>query len=305
MSEAQRIKTLENDLEHALASVGAFRAAIEDIFSKAAGESAEDGFIRAYVLPVGTLHRAIGLARGTDAGGHLLAQLVTERARAERAEAGRDRAVKARLDWQRDYERDRAMWWAQRDDARARAEAAEGREARLRFLLTKTVLTVVVDSGGVNAWHCQVCFGTARSGQSPLHLRGCEYVAALADTPEDLPATTPRESHPATIRVTEVRRGVPTIHSDEIDPLTARISALEGALDSTARELEAWHSERPCPPEMRDSCVSCGVIEQARAALAGESAPAEPEVWCSEDRHIVLPSGEACVCGENRSELLL
>lgn len=70
-----RIKSLENDLEHALASVWAFRAAIEDVWAKSAGESGEDGFIVSYVIPNGPLHRAIGLARGTDAGGTLLAEV--------------------------------------------------------------------------------------------------------------------------------------------------------------------------------------------------------------------------------------
>ena len=90
-----RIKTLENDLEHALASVGAFRQAIETIFAKAEEhEIDQGGMIVTYVLPCGPLHRAIGLARGTDAGGKLLKRLSdTEaerdalRARAERAEA--------------------------------------------------------------------------------------------------------------------------------------------------------------------------------------------------------------------------
>ena len=76
-----RIKTLEDDLEHALASVGAFRQAIEDVWSKSAGESDDDGFVVSYVIPVGTLHRAIGLARGTDAGGKLLAELAAAQAR--------------------------------------------------------------------------------------------------------------------------------------------------------------------------------------------------------------------------------
>jgi len=83
-----RIKTLENDLEHALASVGAFRQAIETIFEKAdEHEVDQGGMIVTYVLPCGPLHRAIGLARGTDAGGKLLAERDALRARAERAEA--------------------------------------------------------------------------------------------------------------------------------------------------------------------------------------------------------------------------
>lgn len=65
----------------------------------------------------------------------------------------------------------------------------------------------------------------------------------------------------------------------------------------------------------------------ARAALAGQpaapaivcpdclqSAPTAAEIvhgdgceaaWCTEAHHIVLPSGEACVCGDNQTELLL
>jgi hypothetical protein len=46
----------------------------------------------------------------------------------------------------------------------------------------------------------------------------------------------------------------------------------------------------------------------ARLRVAVAQAPAaatDDEPWCAEDRHIVLPSGEACVCGENRMELML
>lgn len=85
--QTARIAALESDLEHALASVGAFRAAIEEVWSKSAGESGDDGFIVSYVIPVGVLHRAIGIARGTDAGGKLLAERDALRARAERSEA--------------------------------------------------------------------------------------------------------------------------------------------------------------------------------------------------------------------------
>ncbi len=83
-----RIKTLENDLEHALASVGAFRQAIEKVFAKAdEHEIDQGGMIVTYVLPCGPLHRAIGLARGTDAGGKLLAERDALAARATAAEA--------------------------------------------------------------------------------------------------------------------------------------------------------------------------------------------------------------------------
>lgn len=78
----KRIEQLENDLEHALASVGAFRQAIEDVLEKSAVESGEDGFVRVYLIPVGVLHRAIGMARGTDAGGALLAKLAASEQRA-------------------------------------------------------------------------------------------------------------------------------------------------------------------------------------------------------------------------------
>lgn len=81
----KRVATLENDLEHALASVGAFRQAIEDVWAKSAGESGDDGFIVSYVIPVGVLHRAIGLARGTDAGGKLLTRLAASEAARERS----------------------------------------------------------------------------------------------------------------------------------------------------------------------------------------------------------------------------
>ena len=83
-----RIKTLENDLEHALASVGAFRQAIEKVFAKAdEHEIDQGGMIVTYVLPCGPLHRAIGLARGTDAGGKLLAERDALAARLAAAEA--------------------------------------------------------------------------------------------------------------------------------------------------------------------------------------------------------------------------
>jgi hypothetical protein len=59
-------------------------------------------------------------------------------------------------------------------------------------------------------------------------------------------------------------------------------------------------------------CANCGhvigdgcecVVERLRALLALPAA--DQPASCTEDRHIVLPSGEACACGENRSELLL
>lgn len=71
-----------NDTEAALVTVGAFRQAIEDVFAVSEGQSAEDGFIVSYVIPVDVLMRAIGLARGTDAGGALLAQLAASEQRA-------------------------------------------------------------------------------------------------------------------------------------------------------------------------------------------------------------------------------
>lgn len=101
-----------------------------------------------------------------------------------------------------------------------------------------------------------------------------------------------------------------------------RIAELEAALERVSR----WHHSgivhmsetRPLAPfELvpieecrREPCVI------ARAALAvsqgggggEEVAPAsatDDEPWCTVDRHIVLPSGEACVCGENRMELML
>lgn len=57
----------------------------------------------------------------------LMTAIAAERARAERAEAERDAAVKARLDWQADYDREKRQLHAMIDDARQRAEAAEGR----------------------------------------------------------------------------------------------------------------------------------------------------------------------------------
>lgn len=88
-----RIKTLENDLEHALASVGAFRQAIETIFAKAEEHEIEQGgMIVTYVLPCGPLHRAIGLARGTDAGGKLLKRLSDTEAERDAAVARAERA---------------------------------------------------------------------------------------------------------------------------------------------------------------------------------------------------------------------
>lgn len=89
-----RIKTLENDLEHALASVGAFRQAIENVFAKAEEhEIDQGGMIVTYVLPCGPLHRAIGLARGSDAGGKLLAERDDLAERLAAAEAANARAA--------------------------------------------------------------------------------------------------------------------------------------------------------------------------------------------------------------------
>lgn len=109
----KRVQELANDLEHALASVGAFRAAIEDVWAKSAGESGEDGFIVSYVIPVGVLHRAIGLARGTDAGGKLLAERDAARAWAARWKAAAHRLRRAARQqyesWLRACESEREM----------------------------------------------------------------------------------------------------------------------------------------------------------------------------------------------------
>lgn len=43
----------------------------------------------------------------------------------------------------------------------------------------------------------------------------------------------------------------------------------------------------------------------SKRATDATASDTEPEPWCTVDRHIVLPSGEACVCGENRMELML
>ncbi len=48
---------------------------------------------------------------------------------------------------------------------------------------------------------------------------------------------------------------------------------------------------------------SCATLRELLAASGG-AAP-DDDASCTDDRHIVLPSGEACVCGENRMELLL
>lgn len=94
-----RIKTLENDLEHALASVGAFRQAVENVFAKAEEHEVDQGgMIVTYVLPCGPLHRAIGLARGTDAGGKLLKRLGDTEAERDAAVARAERAESALRD---------------------------------------------------------------------------------------------------------------------------------------------------------------------------------------------------------------
>lgn len=69
----------------------------------------------------------------------------------------------------------------------------------------------------------------------------------------------------------------------------------------TAEEREAILSGSLTVPR---SVVERAAVEQARAVLAGREAGAEDEPWCTEDHHIVLPSGEACVCGENPPDLL-
>ena len=269
----------------------------------------------------------------------LLEQLAAERARAERAEAERDAAVKARLDWQADYDREKRQLHAMIDDARQRAEAAEAELAQYKpnpaddigpckrcdltvskwellgvseqkhdvcyaldlaeakvattaanaekvaILLMETPTPADLEAAtkraeaaegrearlrgpadAIEAWAAHV-IGIVRDGRVPSadavadgeaiigllraalagtpdpNERAAQLIQALprdcvgcwrcqpeshpkppglktrrAVTPEDLPATAPRESHPATICVTEVRRGAPTIHPDEIGP---------------------------------------------------------------------------------------
>lgn len=53
-------------------------------------------------------------------------------------------------------------------------------------------------------------------------------------------------------------------------------------------------SEVVAPESGSDGPISSGQLDMS-----------EPEPWCTVDRHIVLPSGEACQCGENRTERML
>lgn len=109
---------------------------------------------------------------------------------------------------------------------RARAEAAEGREARYRAALLvaeRNTTDELIGHGSNLLRMCRVCDQVGEQGHIP-HAPDCPF-AALAGTPEGEPTLAPREAYPATIIVTEVRRGVPTIHPDEIAP---RDGAFEG-----------------------------------------------------------------------------
>lgn len=56
----------------------------------------------------------------------------------------------------------------------------------------------------------------------------------------------------------------------------------------------AADSEEVAPESGSDGSMSSGQLDTS-----------DSEPWCTVDSHIVLPSGEACICGENRMELML
>lgn len=62
------------------------------------------------------------------------------------------------------------------------------------------------------------------------------------------------------------------------DAAEARERELVAALENTARELQAWHDERPCSPAMKVVCVTCGYLEDAGDLLAASpgSHPQQP-----------------------------
>ena len=80
---------------------------------------------------------------------------------------------------------------------------------------------------------------------------------------------------------------------------------LRAALQAVMRRIDRSGNACWCPPIFDDRVFHTSDCLRARAALgASHPAPAAEE-WCTEDRHILLPSGEACVCGENVTEQLL
>lgn len=67
--------------------------------------------------------------------------------------------------------------------------------------------------------------------------------------------------------------------SDRATALEIALAECREALQNTTRELQGWHDERPDPPgPLRDYCVSCGYLDDARAILATDQASHGAEI---------------------------
>lgn len=144
-----------------------------------------------------------------------------ERVMRETAERERDAAVKARLDWQADYDREKAQWRAMLEESRQRAERAEwerGTWEECARTLTEqrneshdTVAAERERAEGLRAALTAISqVPYTVDGHSDTLLDRCLEIAdaaLAAATTDDLPATTPRESHPVTLQVTDIVRG--------------------------------------------------------------------------------------------------
>lgn len=90
----------------------------------------------------------------------------------------------------------------------------------------------------------------------------------------------------------------------ELDAKQERIAALEAALKRLYLWVVVCHPSRT----VHDPSALAVAVEQARAALAGSQGGGGEDgqdVACTETVHRVQEGADACVCGENRMELLL
>ena len=157
----------------------------------------------------------------------------------QRAEA----AVKARLDWQADYDREKRQLHAMIDDARQRAE---GREARLREAGNKAAVVIAL-------LNSMVWSGEPHSETSEARMR---------------------------------------------DALSSLRVALAGTTEGEPDELTL-------PALPRTEGYGVVVSSSVRPDLVLEAADETPAPECRDGWHTVKPGESACMCGENRMELLL
>ncbi len=103
----------------------------------------------------------------------------------------------------------------------------------------------------------------------------------------------------------------------DVQDLTAERDRLRAAVNAFTEHHDNGQAGQPGFPRTYDETDIWQAewdrrYEAMRAVLASageQSAISSPNgvlaAECSEGRHIVLPSGEACVCGDNRTEPLL